>query len=339
MSEGINFTPKNLHANSARLVNSQLQANKAEAAVNVANTVQQNIVRNTSEFITQSAKEMYQFFANMQSAQLRNSELSLVLKDLLNMQKDLESFLANVTDKNLQNLLQQMTKPDLAKLLMNSQMDLSKLTQLMQQNGKEALSKLFNMTADYAQSGAVARSSQISEIIAILNACTPNSETSQAQVLKNMMLLYLPWLPVGEQNFSIQIGTNGGSEEDEKITEDSISILISTIHFGNVKVLIFKSDKSTINFNISAGESFPKEKILSELKAEAKEYNVQTSMEFEKKEVLEKKFTKNKTETQVSVNTGKHINPFLILMAQSTIRIIIETDKNITLVENRKEKI
>ena len=189
MSEGINFTPRNTQA--GRFINTPLQANKADAVANVVNTVQQTAIKNTSEFITQSAKSMYQFFANMQSAQMRNTELSNVLKDLLNMQKDMESFLANMTDKNTQAILQQMTmsKPNLANLLMNSQMDLSKLMLFMQQNGKEALAKMFNMTADYAQSGVVARSSQISEIIAVLNACTPNSETSQAQVLKNMMLL------------------------------------------------------------------------------------------------------------------------------------------------------
>lgn len=304
--------------------------------MDVLANVQQTAIKNTNEFITQSARSLYQFFANMQSAQMRGNEMSMILKDFLNMQKDIETFLANMT--NNATATTQMTKADLAKLLMSSQLDLSRLTAFMQQNGKEALSKLFTMTANFAQSGAVARSSQMSEMIALLNACTPNADTSQVQVLKNMMLLYLPWLPLGEQNFSIEIGQSGGGEEGEA-GEDTVTVLISTINFGNVKVLIFKSENSMINFNISASEVFPKEKVLEELKAEAKEYNVQTSVIVEKKESLERTVKPQTAETHVSVNTSKHINPFLILMAQTAVKIIIEVDKNISLVENRKEKL
>ncbi|MCR5262154.1 MAG: hypothetical protein K6C94_10020 [Candidatus Gastranaerophilales bacterium] len=336
MSDGINFIPRNIQSN--RFVNTHVQTNKADMAANIINTAQQTAIKNTSEFITQSAKSMYQFFANMQSAQMRDVELANVLKELLNMQKDMEAFLTNIADKNTQALLQQMTsKPNLANLLMNSQMDLSKLMQFMQENGKEALSKMFRMTADFSQSGVVARSSQISELIAILNACTPNTETSQAQLLKNMMLLYLPWLPLGEQNFSVEIGAKGENGEDGKVPEDSISILISTVNYGNVRVLIYKADM-VINFDIFAGEKFPKDKVMERIKAEAREYNVQTEMSFEKKENLEKTVKPETAQTQVSVNTGKHINPFLILMAQTVVRIIIETDKNVSLVENRRER-
>lgn len=333
MSEGINFNPRN--GQQARLLNTQMQPAKAAIVPDVLQNVQQAAIKQTNEFITQSAKSLYQFFANFQSAQMKGNEMSMILKDFLNMQKDIETFLATMSNNTT---AQQLTKADIAKLLMSTQMDLSKLTAFMQQNGKEALSKLFTMTANFSQSGAVARSSQMSEIIAILNACTPNSETSQTQVLKNMMLLYLPWLPLGEQNFTIEIGTSGGKEEGEA-GEDSITVLISTVNYGNVQVLIFKGENSTINFNIYAGEIFPKEKVISQLKAEARDYNVQTSMVFEKKENLEKSVKTKSTETKVSVNTGKHVNPFLILMAQTAVRIIIETDKNASLIETRKEKL
>ena len=56
-------------------------------------------------------------------------------------------------------------------------------------------------------------------------------------------------------------------------------------------------------------------------------------------ESLEKTVKTSETKTQVSVNTSKHINPFLILMAQTAVRIIIEIDKNAQLVETRKLKL
>lgn len=332
MTGGINFNPNN----QARFVNNNIQAEKAAVQPGVLQNMQQAAVKNANEFITQSARSLYQFFANAQSAQMKGAEMSLVLKDLLSMQKDIEAFLTNITNNRAAEL---MTKADVAKLLMNSQLDLSQLKTFMQQNGKESLAKLFNMTANFAQSGAVARSSQMSEIIAILNACTPGADTSQVQVLKNMMLLYLPWLPLGEQNFKLDIGHSAGGEEDGQDGEDTVTVLISTIHFGNVHVLIFKTDKSAIGFNISASPDFPKDKVIEQLQLEAKDYNIQAEVNFEKKQSLENKKTTGETKTQVSVNTSKHINPFLILMAQTAVRIIIELDKNAAVIDSRKAKL
>ncbi len=331
MSEGINFNPNN-----ARFVNTNMNTAKAVAAEVVSTVVQQAVVQNTQQFVNQSAKSLYQFFANLQaSQQLQANEMSLVLKDLLNMQKDMESFLTTMADNRA---LAQLAKPDVAQLLMNSQMDLGKLMAFMQQNGKDALGKLFNMTAKFAPTGNMTTGSQMGELIAILNACTPKADTQQVQVLKNMMLLYLPWLPLGEQNFSIEIGTKSENGEEGIAGEDTITILIQTVNFGNVQVLIFKND-STINFNITAGDIFPKEKVMELLKAEAKDYNVQTEMSFEKKEVLGKVKKPENAQTQVSVNTSQHVNPFLILMAQTAVRIIIDIDKNASLIENRKAKL
>lgn len=331
MSEGINFNPNN-----ARFVNTQMNTAKAVAAEVVNTVVQQAVVQNTHQFVNQSAKSLYQFFANLQAAQkMQANEMSMVLKDLLNMQKDIETFLTNMTENRA---LAQMSKSDVAQLLMNSQMDLGKLMAFMQQNGKEALGKLFNMTAKFAPTGNMTTGAQMGELIAILNACTPNADTQQVQVLKNMMLLYLPWLPLGEQNFSIEIGTTSKNGEDGADGEDTVTVLIQTVNFGNVQVLIYNSD-ATINFNITAGDIFPKENIIALLKEEAKDYNVQTEMTFEKKEVLGKIQKPENANTQVSVNTSRHINPFLILMAQSAVRIIIEVDKNATLFKTRKAKL
>jgi hypothetical protein len=208
----------------------------------------------------------------------------------------------------------------------------------MQQNGKEALNKLFSMSTKFAQAGTMGTGSQMSELIAVLNACTPKDGTSQIQNLKNMMLLYLPWLPLGEQNFSIETGKNG-SDENSDAGEDSVTILIKTINFGNVKVSIYKNEHNLINFHISAGESFPIEKVTKLIKEEANNYNVQTEMNFEKKEKLTSLEKGQNGETKISVNTSCHINPFLILMAQTIVRIIIGIDKNLNLLEIRKSKL
>ena len=335
MTGGVHFNPNN-NNNNARFINNNMQADKLAAAKNdVPTTILPKAAQNGYEMITQSARSLANFLS-AQSAQMQGKEMSLMLKDMLNMQKDIQTFLTSMADSQA---AAQMTKADIAKLLMGSQMDLGQLKLFMQQNGKESLSKLFNMTSNFNQSGVVARSSQMSEMIALLNACTPNADTSQVQVLKNMMLLYLPWLPLGEQNFSLEIGQSGAGEENGEGGEDTVTILISTVNFGNVQVLIFKSDKSTVNFNITTSRKFSKDQFSQALNSESKEYNVQTNVNFEKKESLEKTVKPQTAKTQVSVNTSRHVNPFLILMAQTTVRIIIDFDKNYSLVENRKEKL
>lgn len=328
----------NFFSNIPRFVNGGINGAKMAHGAEMIPIPQAAVVtpQTAENALINSAKSLYEFFANAQSAKMYGSDMSLILKDMLGMQKDINEFLSNVA---LNQITENISKPDLAKLLMSSQFDISKLTQFMQQNGKEALSKLFTMTANFAQSGSVARSSQISEFIAIINACTPNADTSQVQVLKNMMLLYLPWLPLGEQNsFTLEIGS-GKTDGSGAEIEDSITVLIKTVNFGNVSVLIYKNEIGAISFNIKASSEFPKDKISEKIKQEAKDYNIQTEMIYEEKESLKLPEKSENTETEVNVNTGNKINPFLILMAQTVIKVIIDTDKNFSLVENRKEKL
>lgn len=74
MSEGINFNPNN-----ARFVNTQMNTAKAVAAEVVNTVVQQAVVQNTHQFVNQSAKSLYQFFANLQAAQkMQANEMSMV---------------------------------------------------------------------------------------------------------------------------------------------------------------------------------------------------------------------------------------------------------------------
>lgn len=328
-----NSIPNNI----PKFVNTGIRSAKTPAPVDIMPSPHTAVNIQTAEkTLVNSVKSLYEFFANAQSAKMTGRDMSFILKDMLGMQKELNEFLSNTV---LNQTAENLTKSDLAKLLLNTKIDLGKLSQFMQQNGKEALSKLFTMTANFAQSGSVARPAQLSELIAVLNACTPNADTSQVQVLKNMILLYLPWLPLGEQNsFQLEIG-GGKSENGAEENEDSITVMIKTVNFGNVSVLIFKGENATINFNIKAGSDFPKDEVTEKIKQEAKDYNVETELAYEAKESIPQTEKTEQAKTEVNINTGIKINPFLILMAQTAIRVIVETDKNFSLVENRKEKL
>lgn len=268
-----------------------------------------------------------------QLAQLNNVDKTSLLKELINLPKDIKDFLLIMTAETQPEIL---NNEQLANTLLANNLDLSKLTAFIQQNGKEAVTKIFQMIANFNQMGVQTNTSELNEMTAIINACIPTADTSQIQTLKNIMLLYLPWLPLGEQNaFNLEVGTKSNGGEDEDL-DDSVTILISTENFGNIQVVLFKSGKEAINIQISCSKEFPKEQVEKALKQESKDYNIQTGIAFEEKE----NFTKEKKEfskTQVSLNTSPGVNPFLILMAHSVIKIIIGIDKSDSLRQNRYE--
>ena len=75
--------------------------------------------------------------------------------------------------------------------------------------------------------------------------------------MKNLILLYLPWLPLGEgMGFDIEIRN---SQEDEKgEDDDSVMIYIQTQNFGSIKVLLKVENKTKVLLQISCDEKFPK---------------------------------------------------------------------------------
>ena len=78
--------------------------------------------------------------------------------------------------------------------LMTKELDLSKILVLSQTNGKVALEKLSKMIATMNQSG-IYNTQQLKEMSVLINACIPANDASQAQILKSLMVMYLPWSP------------------------------------------------------------------------------------------------------------------------------------------------
>lgn len=269
--------------------------------------------------------------AQSQLAQLNNVEKTALLKELINLPKDIKDFLVMMTAESQTEIL---NNEQLANTLLANNLDLSKVAVFIQQNGKEAVTKIFQLIANFNQMGVRTNISELSEMTAIINACIPTADAPQLQTLKNIMLLYLPWLPLGEQNsFNLEIGKKSNGDEEE-ISDDSVTILIATENFGNVQVVLFKSGKEAINIQISCSKEFPKEEVEKALMLESKDYNIHTGIAFDEKENLSKE-KKEYSKTQVSLNTSPGVNPFLILMAHSVIKIIIGIDKSDSLRQNR----
>lgn len=262
-------------------------------------------------------------------AQLNSLDKNLLLKDLFNLPKDLKDFLLMMTDTEAKML----TSQDLTNLLANSSLDLSKLMLFIQQNGKDALSKLFQMIANFNQIGASVKQDQLSELTALINACVATAGEKDAQALKTLMLLYLPWLPLNDNKaFNLEIDKFNGAEGSR---DDSIIILISTVNFGNIQILLSKPDKNAININITCSKEFPVEKFKISMNEEAVNYNVQASIsanviEDTKKEIKD-------SQAQISMKVSPGVNPFLILLANSVIKIVTAIDNSDKIRQARKE--
>lgn len=267
----------------------------------------------------------------IQLAQLSNTDKTLMLLELFTLPKDIKDFLLFMS--NAQNA-DALSTAELMSTLLNSNIDLSQIAAFIQQNGKQALTKLFQMIASYNEIGASMKSSELNELAAVINACVSSAGNNNAQALKNVMLLYLPWLPLGENvGFNLEIGAN--PEQGGKESEDTIVIMISTENYGQVQVYLFKTSDESISMQIFCSKEFPKEEVEKAIREDAKSSNIKTNLAFEERENFSKEAEKGKT--NVSMSTTPNVNPFLVLMAHLVIKAVLLIDKKGAILEARKE--
>lgn len=252
--------------------------------------------------------------ANLKMNNLASLEKSLYMKDLMNLPKNLEEVLVLIQNKTTTN--EEITK------LLNKNISMTTLAELIQTSGKEAMNKLVLVMSNASKQG-INDLSQIKDTIKLINASIAVAgQDNPTQTLKNFMLLYLPWLPLQEGvDFELEIeGSEGGSEG----SECSITILISTINYGNIKVTLVLLAGNSMSVIINCCEKFPKEELLKRLNAESKSHSIQPNVTFEKTEI--KADEKGTRQAKISMSDLKEVNPFMLLMANAIIRHTIEID-------------
>lgn len=245
------------------------------------------------------------------------------VKELLNLPKDvaqaISQFVANkgiTTAQNVQLLL----------LLSNGKIDLNQLALLLNDNTKAAMQKLVQTISQAARMG-VNDTGQLKDLLNTLGLIsTTTTDTSSA--LKNFILLYLPWLPLntsGENlDFDIDVFDTASSGADEEL--QSVVILIETMNFSNIKATLEMTQNGKVEILLNCIESFPREKVLSVLKKESQNLNIQTGLivETTKKEI--KKDEIKKSRAQISASSC--VSPQLMLMAHAVIKIVFKIDKD-----------
>jgi len=267
--------------------------------------------------------------AQLAMSQLDNAERAVLVKELLNLPSTLQE-LINTLQPAKTTQQAQIT----AQLFQN--INVEQLMQLMQANGKEALGKIMQLAGMLNKMGNI-ENKQLQELQFIVNACMPNANMSNTQFMKNLILLYLPWLPIGENNnFDIEFSTSekqsGGGEE----ADDTITILIQTENFGNVKVLLVLEAANKVNIIVNCSKIFPKEELLKKLNESTKEFMLESKIAVNENETIQKSVI-DKQQT-VHMSGASVLNPYVLLMAHAAIRYVIEIDKSQSLVTKRKQE-
>ena len=253
---------------------------------------------------------------NMTTNHLESLDKALYVKDLMNLPKDMKELLAFV-QKNFN------TSKESASLLTSS-LSLNQLALFLQQNGKEALNKLI-MTMSSASKQGMDDLSMMKETMRLINQSVSVAEQNNpSSVLKSLMLLYLPWLPVQDSvGFELEIES---SEAESQSSESSISIMISTKNYGNLKATLVLLAGNSITVLINCSDTFPKEELLKRIKSEDSKHSVQSNVIIEQNVVV--KDSNSSQQAKINVSNDSMVNPFLVLMAHFIIKNVIEIDNS-----------
>ena len=290
-----------------------------QAAMKMLNQTVQNIQRN---FIQQADIMNTQ----MQLKQLTDLERSLMLKEFFDFPKDMKDLVELLLKTNTTQIL---SAKDIAEL-MNKNIDMAKLAQLLQSHGKEAAEKITKLIATLHQSG-IYNTQQLKEMSALINACIPAPDTSSAVMIKSLMLMYLPWLPLsGEPGFNIGFEENEESESSD--SENIVTILITTKNYGQVKVVILKQDND-LDIDVTCNENFPKKDFHDALKNGAAGFDTEKSVSFTTRKSRPED---ENDERKINFTNSVKISPHLLLVVHTIINIIVELDKKADLLSERK---
>ncbi|MCD8024856.1 MAG: hypothetical protein LUE64_04910 [Candidatus Gastranaerophilales bacterium] len=253
------------------------------------------------------------------------------IKDLLSLPRDFQTLIDQIqnSDPSLQAL------KELSKLLSNGKINLNALSALLGNNSKAASQKLMMTIMTVSKMGSN-NVGQLKELMGMLQSASSSIDSTQA--VKNLLMLYLPWLPLSVRNslnLDLEIGifdkiqNEGGSESDE-----IIKILIQTAHYGNIMATLELTPEGDIDVFISAIESFPEREVLSALNKETNKTNIKTNVKIEKNKDPE---TSEHFKQNIQITSSDYVSPKLILAAHSLIKIIIDVDLKENIINEENE--
>jgi len=253
------------------------------------------------------------------------------IKDLLNLPRDFQSLINQIEGSNQDT----QALKELSKLLQNGKINLASLSDLLVNNSKDAVQKLMNTIMAVSKMGSN-DVGQLKQLMGMFAAA--NTQAEAVQVVKNLLMLYLPWLPLSvrnDLNLDFEIGIKKKENEGEESLE-IITIMIQTANFGNILATLESSAGGDIDIVLNAGEDFPEQKVMEKFKNEASINNIKTKMTVQKNTSSSKNLPKE--EQDFKITTSDFVSPKLLLAAHSLIKIIIEVDSSEFIINEEEEE-
>lgn len=341
----IQQTPAQVSMGAETPVNSALQNTSANVVKNVEQNLQLNTLqsmdrsvyakdlmqmpKNLNEFIYMLQRgltngQFNQMFANQLAAQ-RNSLSQLQAQILAQLQGLNISSEKEIVNAQLMTQLQGALKN--LDVISGGMIKLDEIALLFQKNGKDALAKLI-MTMTEASKSGISDLSQMKEMAKLINASIAvASENNPQKTMKLLLMLYLPWLPLEDGvGFDLEVETKSetGDESDSILT-----VTITTVNFGNVVATLVLETANSVQVSIKCSEKFPKTELKLRIEGDGKHYSMDSVLNFEADK--ESVPVVNKASANINMAQTNEINPYLLLMAHTIIKHVIDIDNNKTM--------
>lgn len=253
---------------------------------------------------------------------VRDNLLQMNLKDLnlltsKQIQDDLQTMQSTVAKKQLEQLGEQ-------------KINLSQINLLLQSGSKTALNKLILAMALATKQG-ITDTKPLQETMNIINASiSVSGQNSMTQTIKNLILLYLPWLPLSDGvGFDLEVETKKNEDDD---LDSSIKIMISTRNCGNLTAIVSLITTNAVDIAITCSDKFPKKELLKRLKNESTKHSMQSNINFEEVQSQNEEQTTKPT-AKVNLSEVNTINPYLLLTCHAIIKHTLEIDNTLTIGE------
>lgn len=281
--------------------------------------------RNINEFVYMLQRgltqtQFNQMYANQLAAQ-RNNLSQLQAQILAQLQG-----LSTSTTKEMVNIqLASQLQSSLKKLdiLSAGMINLDQIALLLQKNGKEGITKLI-MSMTQASKAGITDLSQMKDMAKLINASISiATENNPPKTLKLLLMLYLPWLPLEDGvGFDLEIETKENSYQE---SDSVITVTITTVNYGTVIATIFLETSNSVQIAIECSEKFPKSELELRIDGDKKHYTVDTVTSFS---INNTKPKTDKPSANINMSQTTEINPYLLLMAHTIIKHVIDIDNN-----------
>ena len=338
----INFIVNTFAINAQTLIkNSQtgqsannLTANSSNFNSNVNQALSQNSLTSINYSASTQQNQSGLILSNANQLVISTGEVvqrANYIKDLLNLPRDFQSFINQIQNMNTE------TAKSFAKILTDGKINLSALTELLAGNSKEAVQKLMMTIMTVSKMGSN-NVSGLKELMAMFSVSANSSDSTQT--VKNLLMLYLPWLPLSIRNemnldFDIDIFDKiQGADPDKEENIETIKIMIETANYGNVLAELEMAPNFEVDVYITAIESFPESEVLKRFNEENKKNSIRSNTKIEKTKDPEnsQEFKQN-----VKITSSNFVSPKLVQSAHSLIKIIIEVDYSNFIINEEEE--